>query len=111
MPDDEEARPPTENTGMSNWRHNEGVLGHSTSSLGQSDVFDTRIGHTSDRQYAHASHATEPSNYPEDPWGQNYKSLEQIENSVDNQWNNNMYSTAYGYKTGVKGLKWGRRGV
>ncbi|XP_026729716.1 uncharacterized protein LOC113495265 isoform X3 [Trichoplusia ni] len=111
LPDDEEARPPTENTGMSTWRHNGAVVGHSSNSLGQNDVFDIRIGHTSDRHYAHASHAGEPSNYPEDPWGQHYKSLEQMENSVDNQWNNNMYSTAYGYKTGVKGLKWGRRGV
>ncbi|XP_047020103.1 uncharacterized protein LOC124630307 isoform X2 [Helicoverpa zea] len=106
LPDDEEARPPTENTGMPPWRHNH-FTEQPTGSLNQHNLFSTRR----DRNMPPMGQIQPPapSNCHEDPWGQ--KSMEQISDSVDNQWNNNMYSTTYGYKTGVKGLKWGRRGV
>lgn len=105
LPDDEEARPPTDNTGMSTCRHNS--MGHGAGCLTR-HVYAAPMG---PHRTTFAAPAPAPSNCHEDSWGQNIKTSEQMGHPVDNQWNNNMYSTAYGYKTGVKGLKWGRRGV
>ena len=109
LPDDEEARPPTENTGMSTWRHND-IMGHGAGSVTQ-HIIEAPLGNDTRNHMSHPGPSFAPSNCHEDPWGQNIKTLEQMGHPVDNQWNNNMYSTTYGYKTGVKGLKWGRRGV
>lgn len=91
---------------MPTWRHKD-LMGHGAGSRTH-HIFEAPVGH--DRP-THMGPTPAPSNCHEDPWGQNIKTLEQSGHPVDNQWNNNIYSTAYGYKTGVKGLKWGRRGV
>lgn len=95
---------------MATWRHSGDITGHG---VGNTAIYGVRIGpnNNSTGHIERAGHVNGPSNCHEDPWGQNIKTLEQLGHSVDNQWNNNLYSTTYGYKTGVKGLKWGRRGV
>ncbi|KAH9642876.1 hypothetical protein HF086_005158 [Spodoptera exigua] len=93
LPDDEETRPPTENTGMATWRHNN-IKGHGIDSLG--DCTDKPDAH-SGRNHTASNRGT-PRITPASS------------DCQEDQWNSNTYSTAYGYKTGVKGLKLGRRG-
>lgn len=93
LPDDEETRPPTENTGMATWRHNN-LMGYGGASLRHcTGLPDAQSG-----RYDTAKNRGPPRLTPA------------TSNCEEDQWNINMYSTAYGYKTGVKGLKWGRRG-
>lgn len=108
LPDDEEARPPTDNTGMANWTLM-GEIGCSKANLGQHDSQASPFTHngavsgcdSGDRFFTThnridsgvVGYNTNTSNYGIVPF-------EQM-----------GYNTSYEYNPMPKGLKWGRRGV
>ncbi|XP_075970184.1 SET domain-containing protein upSET isoform X2 [Anticarsia gemmatalis] len=110
LPDDEEARPPTENTGMDDWTH-KSDMGNNITCVGQTGLVigggiaplapTGTISACSSNSTFFTRHdgVNGVVGYSPDTSNCDIKHFDQI-----------GYSTSYGHK-GPKGLKWGRRGV